>query len=100
MLDLYTELRRIVQHLDSAEIPYALAGGLAVSIYRAPRAPGDVALRLAREHLERAVAGLEPLGFRRAGEPMRVASGRLEIQRLIKIDGSDLLPPHPLLPHA
>ncbi|MBI1958452.1 MAG: hypothetical protein HYY95_27810 [Candidatus Rokubacteria bacterium] len=99
MLDLYTELRRIVQHLDSAEIPYALAGGLAVSIYTAPRATEDVDLLLAREHLERAVAGLEPLGFRRAGEPMRVASGRLEIQRLIKIDGSDLLPLDLLLPN-
>src|SRR3989304_2418128 len=43
--------------------------------------------------------GLEPLGFRRAGEPMRVASGRLEIQRLIKIDGSDLLPLDLLLPN-
>ena len=31
MLDLYAELRRIVLCLDSAAVPYALAGGLAVS---------------------------------------------------------------------
>lgn len=67
MLDLYTELRRIVQHLDSAEIPYALAGGLAVSIYTAPRATEDVDLLLAREPVDRAVGGLEALGGRRAG---------------------------------
>jgi hypothetical protein len=35
---------------------------------------------------------LEPLGFRPAGRPMRVAGGRLEIQRLLRIEGRDLLP--------
>ena len=38
VLDLYAELRRIVAALDAAGVPYALAGGLAVSIYTTPRA--------------------------------------------------------------
>ena len=100
MLDLYAELRRIVLCLDSAAVPYALAGGLAVSIYTTPRATEDVDLLLPREHLDRACAGLESLGFRRAGEPMRVAAGQLEIQRLIKIAGVDLLPVDLLVPNA
>jgi hypothetical protein len=37
MLDLYAELRRIVEALDAAGIPYALAGGLASRSTR-PRA--------------------------------------------------------------
>lgn len=41
---------------------------------------------------------LQPLGFRVAGRPMRVAGGRMDIQRLIKIDGADLLPLDLLLP--
>ena len=92
MLDLYAELRRIVEALDAAGIPYALAGGLAVSIYTTPRATEDIDLLIARGDLDRAVSALQPAGFRPAGRPMTVAGGRLEIQRLTKIEGTDLLP--------
>lgn len=91
-LDLYAELRQVVRALDSAGIVYALAGGLAVAIYATPRATQDIDLLLAHEHLDPAIARLEPLGYRRAGAPMQVAGGRMAIQRLIKIAGSDLLP--------
>lgn len=47
MLDLYAELRRVVEVLDTGGIPYALAGGLAVSIYTSPRATEDVDLLIA-----------------------------------------------------
>lgn len=92
MLDLYAELRRIAEALDRAEIRYALAGGIAVSIYATPRATEDIDVLLDRDDLGRTMTALAPLGFRPAGGPMRVAAGRLEIQRLIKIDGADLLP--------
>ena len=92
MLDLYAELRRVVAALDAAGIPYALAGGLAVSIYTTPRATEDIDLLLARADRERAVEALDPAGFLPVGRPMPVAGGRLEIQRLTKIDGADLLP--------
>lgn len=42
MIDLYEELRRVIEALDAASISYALIGGLAVSIYTAPRATEDV----------------------------------------------------------
>ncbi len=92
MLDLYAELRQIVQALDAAGIPYALAGGLAVSIYTTPRATEDIDILIARADLERVVQTLKPVGFRPAGRPMQVAAGRMEIRRLTKIDGADLLP--------
>jgi len=98
-LDLYDELRGIVKALNAAEIPYALVGGLAVSIYAQPRATEDVDLLLAREDLLRTIERLEELGFRRAGTLMSVAARRLEIQRLIKIDGMDLVPVDLLVPN-
>ena len=92
MLDLYAELRRIVEALESGAIPYAIIGGVAVSIYTAPRATEDIDLLVAREDLARSLTALEPLGFRPAGRPMDVAGGRLQIQRAVKIEGTDLLP--------
>jgi hypothetical protein len=100
MLDLTEELRRIVGVLDATGAMYALAGGLAVSIYSTPRATQDIDLLLAVPDVERATIALQPLGFRVAGRPMRVAGGRMDIQRLIKIDGTDVLPLDLLLPLA
>ena len=98
VLDLYAELRRIVEALDAADIMYALAGGLAVSIYTTPRATEDIDILIARADLERVVQTLQPVGFGPAGRPMQVAAGRMEIQRLTKIDGADLLPLDLLMP--
>ena len=98
MLDLARELRDIAAALDRAGVAYALAGGLAVSIYATPRATQDVDLLIAVPDLDRAIAAVRDLGFRLAGRPMRVAGGRMEIQRLTKIDGTDLLPLDLLLP--
>jgi len=99
MLDLYAELRGIVEALDAAGIAYALAGGLAVSIHTAPRATEDIDILIARADLDPVVRALHPAGFRPAGRPMQVAAGRLEIQRLTKINGADLLPLDLLMPN-
>ncbi len=81
----------MIDALDAAGVPYALAGGLAVSIYTTPRATEDVDLVLDAADLDRARTALAPLGLRPAGRAMPVAGGRLEIQRLTRIDGADLL---------
>ena len=88
-----------MQALDAAGIAYALVGGLAVSVYAVPRATEDVDILLARDDLARAVERLATLGFRQAGAPMSVAGGRLDIQRLIKIEDTDLVPLDLLLPN-
>jgi hypothetical protein len=98
MLDLTHELRGIISALEAAGAVYALVGGLAVSIYSTPRATQDIDLLLAVADVDRVTAVLRDLGFRVAGRPMTVAAGRMEIQRLIKIDGTDLLPVDLLLP--
>jgi len=98
MLDLFAELRRVIEALDAAGVPYALVGGLAVSIYATPRATEDIDLLIAPDDLPKTTAALQGIGFRSAGRPMRVAAGRLEIQRLTRIDGADLLPLDLLMP--
>ena len=98
MLDLFDELRAVVAALDGAGVAYALAGGLAVSIYATPRATQDIDLLIAAPDLEGAMSAVRDLGFRVAGGPRPVAGGRMEIQRLIKIEGVDVLPLDLLLP--
>ena len=88
-----------MEALDAAGIAYALVGGLAVSIYATPRATEDVDILITRGDLSRAVERLASLNFKRAGAPMSVAGGRLEIQRLIKIEGTDLVPLDLLVPN-
>jgi len=92
MLALDAELRRIVEALDRARVGYVLAGSLAVSVYTVPRATEEIELFVARPARERTLFILSSLGFQRAGRPSQVAGGRLEIDRLITVDGTDVLP--------
>ena len=92
MLNLEDELRQVVDALEAGGIPYAIAGGVAVSIYTTPRATEDIDLLISADDLDRALVNLQVLGFRRAGPPMALAEGRFRIQRLTKVAGSDLLP--------
>lgn len=92
MLNFEDELRRVIEALEAGGIPYAIAGGVAVSIYTTPRATEDIDLLISATDVDRALGTLQPLGFHRGGPPMSVAQGKLRIQRLTKIVGSDLLP--------
>ena len=91
MLALDAELRKIVDAFDHARVGYAIAGGVAVSIYTLPRATEDLDVFIARPSRERARAVLGTLGFLPAGGASAAASGRLEIDRFIKLDGHDVL---------
>lgn len=42
MVDLYAELRRIVEGLDAASVPYAVTGGLAVTLRGFPQDRADL----------------------------------------------------------
>jgi hypothetical protein len=98
MLALDGELRKIVDAFDLARVGYAIAGGLAVSIYTMPRAIEDLDIFIARPSRERARAVLATLGFLPAGGASAAASGRLEIDRFIKLDGLDVLPVDLIVP--
>jgi hypothetical protein len=58
MLALDAELRKIVDAFDHARVGYAIAGGVAVSIYTLPRATEDLDVFIARPSRERARAVL------------------------------------------
>src|SRR5207247_256884 len=95
VFDLYVELRRIAEALDAAGVAYALAGGLAVSIYTTPRATEDIDLLIRREDVDRAVRAVEPLDFRlaggRAGRHVKLLEMRVRLPSDV-IDSSSELP--------
>ncbi len=86
MLDLYLELKKVVAALEQQGIAYAICGGLAVSIHAEPRATEDLDMLVLAQDLGRCEATLEPLGFRRYGDPMIFAQARVTVQRLLKFE--------------
>lgn len=91
MIDLYQELRSVIEALDRASLPYALVGGLAVSIYTEPRATQDIDLVISVENWEQVLTALAPLGYKLLATPMTFDSGRLEIRRLTKLAGDEFM---------
>jgi len=86
VLDIYLELKKVVSALEQQGIAYAICGGLAVSIHAEPRATEDLDVMVLAQDLGRCEVALEPLGFRRYGEAMKFAQGRVTVQRLLKFE--------------
>ncbi len=84
MLDLYEELKTILQRFSELEIPYALCGGLAVSILTEPRATIDVDLLMPPESYPAAKDALIALGYDVEAAPMVFADGKVPMRRLSK----------------
>ena len=93
MIDLYIELKAVLQALETAGVPHALCGGLALMVYRRPRATVDIDLIVPSEAAATCVATVTPLGFRAHPRPMRFESSGIEILRFSKVDpeGPDVL---------
>jgi hypothetical protein len=89
-MTLAEELDRLIDALEAAGLDYALAGGLAVAVWGAPRATKDIDLLVPRDRLEGAREIARTIGFTLEAAPMTFRDGT-EIQRLSKLDGSDLL---------
>lgn len=86
MLDLYDELKKVITALDEQGIPYAVCGGLAVSIHVEPRATEDLDLLVLVQDLDRCQSAVEPLGFKKYESPMALAQGVVTLQRLLKLE--------------
>jgi hypothetical protein len=82
---LYDELTNVLDALDRASVEYALAGGLAVAVWGAPRATKDIDLLVRADDLDRAKRALEVGGFTLEGLPFRFKDGT-EVQRINKVD--------------
>jgi len=108
MIDLYVELKAVLQALETAEVPYALCGGLALMVYHRPRATVDIDLIVPSGAVDACMTAMTPLGFRAHSRPMRFESSGIEILRFYKVDpgGPDvlmldcLLTSHPVIADA
>ena len=90
MPNLFEEFRAIIGALGSARIPYAVCGGIAMSIHAHPRATIDIDLLAPRDAVARIVDALLPHGFvRRARTPTQLAEGAVVMHRFAKIVPGD-----------
>jgi hypothetical protein len=90
MANLFEEFRAIVGALGNARVPYAICGGIAMSIHARPRATIDIDLLAPPAAIEKMVDVLLPHGFvRRERTPTRLAAGAVVMHRLTKIVPGD-----------
>ncbi len=90
MPNLFEEFRSVVRTLGVARIPYAVCGGIAMSIHANPRATIDIDLLAPPDAVEKIVEALVPHGFvRRERAPTQLAAGEVVMHRLTKIVPGD-----------
>ena len=90
MPNLFEEFRAVVAALNRAAVPFAVCGGLAMSIHARPRATVDIDLLAPPDAIPALITAVAPLGFtQREREPSRLAEGELLMHRLTKIVPGD-----------
>jgi hypothetical protein len=94
-LNLVDELHAVARALHEATIPYAVCGGVAVTIHGATRTTKDIDLLVLRADLPRVLEAVRPLGFAYAALPMTFEAGtprERHVQRISKLeDGEHLM---------
>jgi hypothetical protein len=88
MLDLFDEFVALVSALETAQLPYAVCGGLAMAIHGLPRATVDVDLLVPRDAADSVLKLAGGLGYTIPAQPMTFAGGAVEILRVTKLDAS------------
>jgi hypothetical protein len=90
MPNLFEEFRAVVLALAAARVPYAVCGGIAMSIHAHPRATIDIDVLVPPDAVAQIAGALLPLGFvRRERVPTRLANGEVVMHRLVKIVPDD-----------
>ena len=89
-MDLFDEFRILVGRLEAAQLDYAVAGGLAVAIYGAPRATTDIDLVIHAHDLENIGREAATIGCSFAALPMEFQSGIVVHRRTKFADGETL----------
>jgi hypothetical protein len=84
------EFDRLIEALEREGLDYALAGGLAVAVWGAPRATKDIDLLVQPDQLEAVRKCAGACGFDIEADPMTFQDG-MELRRLSKTEGGDLL---------
>ncbi len=89
-MQLADEFDRLIDTLESRGLPYAVAGGLAVAVWGAPRATTDIDILVPSADVPAVVAAVADIGFTLGALPMRFRDG-VEVHRLTKIADGDAL---------
>lgn len=88
---LIEELRLLVREFNDRRIEFALCGGLAVAAHGFTRATEDIDFLIREESLERAYAAAASIGFDIRGLDMSFKERTVEIRRVSKIVGEDVI---------
>ncbi len=91
MLSLYDELRALSAAFDAGGVDYALCGGLALAVHGHPRATKDIDVLVRPEDLALARSIARACGFVLASLPIRFPDTGVELERVSKIVGTDVL---------
>ena len=89
-LNLFEETTALLAELERHEIPYAVAGALALAIHGVPRATTDIDLLVRREDVEATLRVASARGFSVQALPMRFADG-LEVRRSTMVEATEML---------
>ena len=86
MIDVYAELKEIINALAENNIEYAVCGGWAMAIHGVPRATIDIDLLVLAESLDEVFRIAKARNYWLKAEPMSFKDGQIEIRRISKID--------------
>jgi hypothetical protein len=89
-VNLVDELHSVARALRDASVPYAICGGIAVTIHGATRTTKDIDLLVEPADVPRILEVVRPLGYRFAALPMTFEAGTARerhVQRVTKVDG-------------
>jgi hypothetical protein len=93
-VNLVDELHSVAAALEGEGIPYAVCGGIAVTIHGATRTTKDIDLLVKRGDVARILDLLRPLGYRFAALPMTFDAGtprERHVQRVSKMESGEHL---------
>ena len=91
MNDLVPELKNITDSFDDEGVEYAVCGGLSMAIHGFPRATLDIDILIRPESLKKVFAIAKELGFDIHGLDISFKEPAVEIRRVSKIIGEDVL---------
>lgn len=93
-IDLVAELHAISRTLREHEIPYAVCGGVAVTMHGATRTTKDIDLLVPSDRIQEVLEALRPLGYLFPALPMTFGKGtgrERSVQRVTKVVGEEHL---------
>jgi hypothetical protein len=90
-LDLRSELDAFTRSLDSANIPYAVCGALALAIHGHPRATKDIDILTPPEHVAATKAVARVHGFAIEALPMTFSASGITVHRMSRLSGAQIL---------